>query len=514
MALFCPGVGAQSGLPSSSNASSPVNINGVVVNANGGAPVSRALVQMNGRSVLTDHEGKFEFDQVGPLSSATVQVKKPGFYFGQDEGHNSTTLRGSQLTSSVILRLHPEALVTGTLTGSDGTALRQILVMAMRNSYSDSGSQWFPVGQGMTNSRGEFRLAVPAGDYRIETNYSPRGAGDRAVLPLTYPSPGAGEVESSFHLASGTEQRLDLHPVVDRSYTVSLRLDTQDRGFPMIFARSSDGSAFPVSILHGGAPGGGEIPIALPSGTFTLVASRNMGDLSEYGEATVTVPDHDDQTGVTLRMSSVASIPLEIVGDATSDKAPPTAQQLGLMLVNTQPGSLRFGAMTALVLPMGGGGRGAYLRPMPGTYRLQARSSNQWYIKSASFGSVDLLRQPMTVAPAAGSSPIVVTVSDDTGGVQGTVHPADASAWVAAIPTSPSAVPVYSTSTAADGSFNLTSLPPGGYQVLAFESRQQANLNDPKRLAAFGASIKTITVTSGNKASADLDVISDEEVNP
>jgi hypothetical protein len=514
MALCCPSAGAQNGLPNSSTASSPVNLSGVVVSANGGTPISRALVQMNGRSILTDHEGKFEFDQMGPVSSVSVQVKKPGYYFGRGDGSGSVVLRGTQLSSSIVLKLYPEALITGTLSGPDGAPLRQIVVMAVKNSYSDSGSQWFPVGQSTTNSRGEFRLAVPAGDYRIETNYSPRGADSRIVLPLNYPSPGAADTESSIHMANGTEQRLDLHPIVDRSYTVALRMDTQERGFPMIFARAADGSGFPVTILRGGAQGGGEIPIALPSGTFTLIASRNMGDQSEYGEASVTVGDRDDLTGVTLRMSSVASIPLEIAVDGTSDKAPPTPQQLGLMLTNTQSGSFRFGAMTALVMPMGGGsGRDAYLRPMPGTYRLRARSSGQWYIKSASYGSVDLLRQTMTVAPASGSSPILVTVSDDTGGLQGTVHAAEA-AWVVAVPTSSSAVPVYTTRTAADGSFSLTSLPPGGYQVLAFESRQQSDLSDPKVLAAFTTSARTVNVTAGNKTNVDLDVIQDDEVHP
>lgn len=516
MMLICRPANAQSGLPSSASSSVPVNVSGVVVNANGGAPIGHALVQLNDRAVLTDHEGRFEFDQYGPASVATIQVKKPGFYFGHGIGINSTTLRGSQLTSPIVLRLYPEALVTGTLTGPDGP-LRQVMVMAMQSSYSDSGHQWFPVGQTMSNSRGEFRLAVPPGDYRIEVNFTPRLAGSTAVLPLIYPAAGPSGDENGIHLASETEQRVDLHPVVDRTYAVSLHLDTQGRGFPMLSARANDGSILPVSVLRNGPPGGDEIRVALPSGTYTLIANRNMGDASEYGEATVTVADHD-LAGIVLHMSPVASIPVQISVDvdATSDKTPPTVQQLGLMLLNTQSGGgSRIGVNSQIAMPMTGG-QGSYLHPMPGVYRLGARSSSQWYIKSASFGSIDLLREPMTVAPAAGGSPIVVTVSNDTGGLQGSVHKGGVSvtAWVSAVPTFPSTVPVYTANSGVDGSFNLASLPPGSYQVLAFESRPQRNFRDSKSLAAFTTYMKSVTVTHGNNANVDLEVVPDDEVNP
>ena len=49
-----------------------------MINATTGAPVPRALVRLNNRAVLTDHEGKFRFDQ-NTDSSANMLVTKPGF---------------------------------------------------------------------------------------------------------------------------------------------------------------------------------------------------------------------------------------------------------------------------------------------------------------------------------------------------------------------------------------------------------------------------------------------------
>jgi len=501
--------------PSSSSA--PITVSGVVLSATSATPISRALVRLNDRMMLTDHEGKFEFGQFGPANAASLEVRKPGFYFSREMGSTTISLSASQLAAPIVVRLYPEAVMTGTLTGPDGMPLPQVLVMAMRSVYTDTGQQWSTSGQIMTNSRGEFRLAVPPGDYRIETNFSPhvRNSSD-AILPLVYPVPGASSTADSIHMSSGTEEHFELHPGVSRTYMVSLHLDPpQERGFPMLLARTSDGTVLPVSMIRNGPAGGDEMRVALPSGTYTLTASMNMGETTEYGDSAVTVADHD-LSGVTLRMSPVASIPVQVIldSDSTSDKTPPSPQQLGLALDNIQKTVSRFGGSSRVTV-MGGNGA-AYLRPMPGVYRLSARGSSQWYIKSAMYGTTELLQQEMTVAAGAGSSPIIVTVSDQTGGLQGSVRKngAPVSAWVNVIPSGSSAVPFYSTRCGADGSFNFASLPPGSYQVISFESHHQADYHDPKTLAPFTTYVRSVTVARGNKASVDLEAIPDSEINP
>ena len=64
--------------PSSSTAAVPSTVLGQVINASTGAPVPRALVRLNNRAVLTDHDGNFRFDQ-NTESSANMLVTKPGF---------------------------------------------------------------------------------------------------------------------------------------------------------------------------------------------------------------------------------------------------------------------------------------------------------------------------------------------------------------------------------------------------------------------------------------------------
>jgi len=504
--------GLSSAPPTSPTSSTPINLAGIVLNAASGVPISRALVQINGRAMLTDHEGKFEFDQFGPATTAILEVRKPGFYLSTEMGASSLTLRSNQLAAPVVVRLYPEALITGTLTAPDGTPLSQVLVNARRSAYNDGGHQWFVTANSITNSRGEFRLAVPPGDYRIETNFSPRlrGSGN-AILPLVVPAAGA-----SIHMSGGTEQHFDLRPVVSRTYTVALRIDPlPERGFPMILARSGDGSVFPANVIRSGPDAGDDMRVALPSGTYTLIANVNMGENTQYGETMVTITDQN-LSGVTLHMSPVAPIPVQVVVDpgATSDKTPPTPQQLGLMMQNAQETMSRMGSNVFMVASAGD--RGAYLRPTPGIYRLSARGSGQWFIKSATYGTTDLLQQEMTVAAGAGSFPVVVTVSDQMGGLQGAVklNGSPGSAWIYVIPTGTSAVPFYTNRSGMDGSFNVPNLPPGSYQVIAFENRHMVDYRDPKTLAPFTTYVRSVTVSQGNKATVDLDAVTDTELKP
>ncbi|QNI35464.1 carboxypeptidase-like regulatory domain-containing protein [Edaphobacter albus] len=514
---ICPVAAMQmgSGAALTSPSSGPITVSGVVVNATNGIPISRALVRINDRAMLTDHLGRFEFTQFTPPSSAVLEVQKPGYYFGQETG-SSMPLRADQMAQPVVARLYPEALITGTLTTQDGTPLPQIFVSALRRSYNDSGSQWLPVKNSMTNSHGEFRLAVPPGDYRITSTPFARLRGNsQMALPISYPSPGVSETADSLHMSSGTEQRLELHATVSPSHTVKVMLDTSpERGFPMLLARSSNGAVFPVNVTRGGGPEG--MQIGLPSGTFTLLATLNRRDGVEYGEATVTVGE-DNNSEVALHLAPVAPIPIQVVvdGDTTSDKTPPGPQQLGLWMENVQRAAYPTGSTFSM--PVMNGNQGAVFRLTPGTYRFNARNSGSWYVKSITCGTSNLLQQDLTVsAGGAGSVPIIVTVSNQTGGLQGLVRQkgSPVSGWVYAVPSGQSAVPVYSIHSGTDGSFNLSSLPPGSYDVVAFESRHSADYRAPNALAQFNTYVRQVTITSGNKAMLDLESVPDTELHP
>jgi hypothetical protein len=509
---------ATNSLPGTSVAATdiPSTVLGQVINSATGAPVPRALVRLNNRAVLTDHDGKFRFDQ-NTASSANLLVTKPGFSATTEmqEGGN-VYLQGAQLGVPLELRLYPDALLTGTVLGPDGTPLPRISVSAMRSFYDDTGHRWVTVGQDQTDSHGNFRLPEPAGEYRLETRYTPldRTTG-QAVLPVSVPGEGSSGTSQVIKVHAGEELHFELRPAVSPTHTVTTTTESAGgRDFVRISARSSNGSTLQVNPQMNGM--GGETKIQLPQGTYTLTARRNNPENPEQAETTVTVPDHDI-SGVVLQFAPIPAISVELIVDssATSDNKdqPPTLPQLGLALQSDQPDPERG---DSTLRPTTRRDQSFIFTAPPGSYRLQSRNSGAWYVKSASYGDADLMQQELVVVPGAAGTPIRVVVSNQTGSLQGTVNlnGSPAACWVYLIPMGLNAQAVISLRSTSAGSYGAAHLPPGSYQAIAFERRHSANYRDPAGLAPFSSHIHSVTVNAGDKPTLNLDAVPIAEVAP
>src|ERR1700722_14126777 len=105
--------GAQTAQPSHA-------IRGRVVNSVNGEPVARARVQVGTQqAALTDHDGRFEFDDVSE-DKAYAFASKPG-YFAEDR---AVLAQGESIT----LQLIPEAIVFGTITDQNGQPVQDLSV--------------------------------------------------------------------------------------------------------------------------------------------------------------------------------------------------------------------------------------------------------------------------------------------------------------------------------------------------------------------------------------------------
>jgi hypothetical protein len=505
-----------SGSGSHEDPANPVTISGRVVNALSGLPVPRALVRFRDRAMLTTHDGKFEFGQIVD-HGINLQVSKPGFYSSAELGApGNLSLPASKITGPLELRLYPEAIFTGTVTAPDGDPLPQILVSARRSVFDGSGQSWIPVAQMQTDSHGRFRLPVQPGDYKLESMYVPRLNGTNQVaLPAVVPSESLSGTSNFIHIRSGEEQHFDLHPTVSRAYTVTATFDSDiDRGFPRMKARPSNGAtiSLPVNLSHSGDSGAARIE--LPSGTYTLIASVMSADGMKQGESTVTVTDRD-VSGLTFHLAPVPSVPVELLvdGSGTSDNTQPNLRQLGLTLENVQSDPDILNGAIPLSMQRD---RAMVFTVSPGAYRLRARSNGAWYIRSASYGASDLLQQEIVIGPGAGGTPIRITVSDQTGSLQGTcgINGAPAECLVYLIPTTPSAEMVFIQQADSQGIYSYAHLPPGSYQAVAFERRHSADYSDPATLVPFATHVRAVTINAGEKPTLDLDAVSEAEMSP
>jgi hypothetical protein len=489
-------------------------VSGVVINARTGASVPRALVKLNDRAMLTDHEGRFRFEgYVG--GSATVSVSKPGFSAGIDPSdRGSLSLQSGQLAAPLELRLYPEAILAGTVTAPDGTGLPHVMVSALRNTFDDSGSRWSSNGQAQTDAHGEFRIAVPAGEYRLETRYVPPDSTmGEAIMPVRFPDDSSGNSSESksgsIRVRGGEEERISLRAVTGTPHTVSVT------SIPAVGARNSrltvrlsNGVVMPGGFAREGA--GGDTKLLLPQGSYVLRGEGGSGAVPDEAETAITVPDHD-MAGVVLRFSSEATIgvALQVDGSAASDSGAPSLLQLGLALRNEEDGS-------ELILR----GDGAQSQPQfvvpAGRYRILVHNRGTWFVQSASYGDADVLDQGLVVAPGAGGAEIRVTVNNQTGGVQGSValHGAAAACQVYLIPDHAAGRAVFSAASNAEGGYSVGNLPPGEYRVIAFERRYAADYRDETSLSPFSSYIQTVTVNVGDKATANLEAVPVTEMMP
>ncbi len=262
---------AQAGVPGHT-------VSGTVVNSVTGEPISRALVQIGGQfAALTDHDGHFEFNGV-EQGSVVPWATKPG-YFPQNQSRIFDNTGSQSSDAPVIVKLVPEAIISGTVTGQDGTPLEGIQVQVRTLAVQDGLSRWRQRQGTRTNSEGQYRFAeLEAGTYAVTTGFHTEGLADSqsavAYVPARYPPPGGSETsaDSAMTLHPGDHSQADLSPEVERLYPVTGTISGSGEG---------RGASFRVETVAGEEiapmvrfyPRTNEFRLMLPAGTFQVTAT-------------------------------------------------------------------------------------------------------------------------------------------------------------------------------------------------------------------------------------------------
>ncbi len=482
-------------------------VSGQTINAITGSPVSRVLIRFGQQALLTDYQGQFHFDP--DVAGGSLSASKPGYTLSEDAGDPGAPVTQAELAAGpVLIRLYPEAILAGTALSPDGDPLAGMVVVASRIQYDEAGHHWVQAGTARTDTRGEFRLPLPAGDYRLRSMYAtPSASRKEVILPVAVPENSSSTGSGFISLRHGETQRADLRPQVLPVTPITIRVEPTleaGRGNIRLTAVGANGTSFMLRHTSTGTPG--EMRVDLPRGSYLLEGTRQNEDVLEQGETRVTA-DSAEVTGVLLRLAAVNRIQIEIAGEAgsTSDNKLPTAAQLGLSL---EDATLETDTDERLLRVNHRDEGAAYFNAPPGVYRLHAQSGGEWYIVSATYGSADLLRQTLAVASGVGSAAMRIAVSNQGTSLTGTAKSEGrpSAAWVYLIASSPSATPLVILHAGADGRYTRTALPPGTYRALAFEHRPAINFADPARLADFSNGWRAVTLNRGDKGTLDLEV--------
>lgn len=512
-------------------------ITGRVIAADNGRPVRRARVLLTaaelpgGRGALTDADGLFEFTEL-PAGRYSLGVSKSGFIslsYGQRRPLQPGTplqLGEAEQLRGLEFRLPRGSVISGQILDEVGDPLPGVSVRVLAFRYAQGTRQLVPVGAGMTDDRGQYRVwGLNPGDYYVSAaarnfNVGPPGA---PGVPLRLPGggrggrgggPPGGNVGGTgvAPVADGAEQTgyaPTFYPGVEsaaqaRAVTVGLGAEAADISFSILLVRTARvsgrvvaGDGTPVStgmvvlMPEGqttGRPGPGagfngrlqwDGTFAMPNvppGRYVLRARGDDWDSPQFATMPLTVSG-DDLAGVNVVLLPGATL----TGTATflrSQGLPPDPTQFRVSAPGTD-GALPGPQPSARVDE---NGRFTLEGVAAGSHWLRTQTPRGWAIKSIVVDGRDVTDVPVELRSGQRMT-LAVTFTDQLSEITGLIRDTqgnplteytvlafadDASRWY------PQSRFIMTARPDQTGRYQLRGLPPGEY-LLAVVDPAEAN---------------------------------------
>jgi hypothetical protein len=505
------------------------SITGRVMGEDGPLPYAAVTVSPVGnrargnasRNVTADDEGNFKIDGLRPIAWR-VTATAPGYV--SDASLDGDTKSSYHRTGdSVTIQMVKGGVITGRVLNSLGEPLIAVRVNAqiVRDAQGNAVPGGSPAGDFQTDDRGIYRIfGLRAGTYIVVAGSSsgfqnPRpgirsGPYDGDV-PVYHPSStrdAAAEVTVNYGVETGG---IDIQYRSEKGHAISGRVsgpaseNSRPGGFISVtLAHQATGTVFHQAFVMQRGPGflnnnSGNNAFAIygvPDGEYEVTAYRNSPDGNDAASLPrrVTVAGRD-LTGIDLLLKPLASIygrlQLESANGCPSNRKPSFEEQVFTLhpeKVNEQRAS---GNLPHSSVP-DRDGELMFRELNAGHYRIVPQLFDaKWFIRSITVpaapagkpaikaSSIDVGRHGLSLKPGERMTRVTITVAEGAAAIKGKVN---ASAGLKL----PSQVVVHlipverqkaddvlryaETKTSGDYEFNLTSLEPGKYWIIALPS--------------------------------------------
>jgi hypothetical protein len=175
---------------------STASVDGVVLRVGTGEPLSKVLLELRSidagsprvYSFITAADGRFTFSAVQP-GRYQLTAMRQGYVRGDYGAHGPgasgipITLPSLPALTGVRLTMTPTGTIAGRITSTEGEAIGNVHVKALRFSYVEGRLTLTDVKSVFTNDLGEYRLGwLPPGRYNVSARHP-----DGSIAPLNAP---------------------------------------------------------------------------------------------------------------------------------------------------------------------------------------------------------------------------------------------------------------------------------------------------------------------------------------
>jgi protocatechuate 3,4-dioxygenase beta subunit len=535
-------------------------ITGRVLAADGGRPITRALVRITapdlpgGRSAVTDDRGAFDFEQL-PASRYTVTAAKAGFVtlsYGQRRPLQAGTplqLGAGQHLRDLELRLPRGSAVAGRVFDENGEPMPGATVRVMRYQYAQGNRQLVPAGAAQTDDRGQYRVwGLNPGDYYVSVIVRNVGAGarggdgrggrgllgapgGRGVFPPDVPSdeevgyaptfyPGVASAAEALAVNVGLSAELldvDFSVLLVPTSTVSGRVANGDGsvatgGSVNLTPEAGSGRSVPGPGYGARVRGDGSFTIAnVPPGRYILRARTDGRSSPAYAAQPISVTGSGDISDVMVTLASGATITGTVTIQATQSALQPDLRQIRINVPPADAGGFAAGG-NGRVDP---DGRFSVENVPAGPHWIRAQAPRGWVLKSAVVDGRDALDEPLDVRSAQRISGVSLVFTDRLSEISGTVADEQGT------PLTELTMLAFSTNAAfwrpesrhimtarpdQTGRFQLRGLPAGEYYLAAIDPAEPGEWFEPSFLEQQRLAATRILLAEGDVKTQDIRV--------